>query len=162
MNNQSNIEVKQNTNIIDLFVAGAYKGVNIALKNMLPNVMLAFVIIQALKVTGLLDLIGVYAGPVMALWGLPGEAIAVILASLMSMGGSVGVAAGLLTAGILTPFHATILLPSMYLMGNPVQNVGRCLGTSGVNAAHYPIIIAICVFNALASIWVMRLIMTVL
>ncbi|MEG0797471.1 MAG: YjiG family protein [Acidaminococcaceae bacterium] len=162
MSNPSTNEVKPSTNIIELFVTGAYKGVNIAVKNMLPNVMLAFVIIQALKVTGLLDLIGLYAGPLMGLWGLPGEAIAVILASLMSMGGAVGVAAGLLTAGVLSPYDATILLPSMYLMGNPVQNVGRCLGTSGVNPAHYPIIIGICVFNALASIWFMRLILSVL
>ena len=159
MSNSTSTEAKQNTNVIALFVAGAYKGFNIAIKNMMPNVMLAFIIIHALKVTGLLDLIGVYAGPVMALWGLPGQAIAVILASLMSMGGSVGVAAGLLTAGILTPYDATILLPSMYLMGNPVQNVGRCLGTSGVNAAHYPVIIGICLFNALVSIWFMRLVM---
>ena len=159
MNNSTNTEVKQNTNVIDLFVAGAYKGFNIAIKNMMPNVMLAFIIIHALKVTGLLDLIGIYAGPIMALWGLPGQAIAVILASLMSMGGAVGVAAGLLTAGILTPYDATIMLPSMYLMENPVQNVGRCLGTSGVNAAHYPVIIGICVFNALVSIWFMRLVM---
>jgi len=105
MSNSTSTEAKQNTNIVDLFVAGAYKGFNIAIKNMMPNVMLAFIIIQALKVTGLLDLIGVYAGPVMALWGLPGQAIAVILASLMSMGGAVGVAAGLLTAGILTPYR---------------------------------------------------------
>lgn len=161
MANSNTPQVKPTTNVIELFVAGAYKGVNIAVKNMLPNVMLAFVIIQALKVTGLLDLIGIYAGPLMSLWGLPGQAIAVILASLMSMGGAVGVAAGLLAAGVLTPYDATILLPSMYLMGNPVQNVGRCLGTSGVNAAHYPIIIGICIFNALASIWFMRLVLSV-
>ena len=88
MNNSTNTEVKQNTNVIDLFVAGAYKGFNIAIKNMMPNVMLAFIIIHALKVTGLLDLIGIYACPITALWGLTGQAIAVILASLMSMGGT--------------------------------------------------------------------------
>lgn len=52
----------------------------------------------------------------------------------------------------------TVLLPAMYLMGNPVQNVGRCLGTAEVNAKYYPHIITVCVINALLSIWVMQLI----
>ena len=43
-------------------------------------------------------------------------------------------------------------------MGNPVQNVGRCLGTAEVNAKYYPHIITVCVINALLSIWVMQLI----
>ncbi|HFL6627861.1 TPA: hypothetical protein ACGWGO_004851, partial [Salmonella enterica] len=49
-------------------------------------------------------------------------------------------------------------LPAIYLMGNPVQNVGRCLGTAEVNAKYYPHIIAVCAINALLSIWVMQLI----
>ncbi|MBF9270699.1 hypothetical protein I4I70_16610, partial [Enterobacter hormaechei] len=50
-----------------------------------------------------------------------------------------------------------ILLPAIYLMGNPVQNTGRCLGTAGVNPKYYPHIITICVINALLSMWVMQL-----
>ncbi len=123
-----------------------------------PNVVMAFVIIQALKITGLLDWVGHICEPVMALWGLPGEAATVLLAALMSMGGAVGVAASLATAGALTGHDVTVLLPAMYLMGNPVQNVGRCLGTAEVNAKYYPHIITVCVINALLSIWVMQLI----
>ncbi len=103
----------------------------------------------------------------MALWGLPGEAATVLLAALMSMGGAVGVGGSLATAGALTGHDVTVLLPAMYLivllpamylMGNPVQNVGRCLGTAEVNAKYYPHIITVCVINALLSIWVMQLI----
>ncbi len=46
----------------------------IATTNLLPNVVMAFVIIQALKITGLLDWVGHICQPVMALWELPGEA----------------------------------------------------------------------------------------
>ena len=49
-------------------------------------------------------------------------------------------------------------VPAIYLMGNPVQNVGRCLGTAGVHPRYYPLIIAVCVINALLSIWVMQVI----
>ncbi|WP_444861527.1 nucleoside recognition domain-containing protein, partial [Escherichia coli] len=43
----------------------------IATTNLLPNVVMAFVIIQALKITGLLDWVGHICEPVMALWGSP-------------------------------------------------------------------------------------------
>ena len=114
-------------NVMDMFIDGARRGFTIATTNLLPNVVMAFVIIQALKITGLLDWVGHICEPVA-------------------------------TAGALTGHDVTVLLPAMYLMGNPVQNVGRCLGTAEVNAKYYPHIITVCVINALLSIWVMQLI----
>ena len=136
-------------NIMDMFIDGARRGFTIATTSLLPNVVMAFVIIQALKVTGLLDIVGNVCEPVMALWGLPG--------AVMSMGGGVGVCASLVAAGSLNGHDATILLPAIYLMGNPVQNTGRCLGTAGVNPKYYPHIITVCVINALLSMWLMQL-----
>ena len=147
------VEVIQKKTILDLFIDGARKGFTIGTTSLLPNVMMAFVIIRILDVTGLLQLIGVVFQPVMGLWGLPGEA------ALMSMGGGVGVAMSLYTAGSLDAMQVTVLLPAIYLMGNPVQNVGRCLGIAGVSTKHYPAIILICVINALLSIWAMHFIM---
>ena len=145
-------------NVMDLFIDGARRGFTIATTNLLPNVVMAFVIIQALKIRGLVVLVGHVCLAVMAFWGLPGEAATVLLASLLSMGGAVGVAASLVTAGTLSGHDVTVLLPAIYLMGNPVQNVGRCLGTAEVNAKYYPHIIGVCVINSLLSIWVMQLI----
>lgn len=146
-------------NILDLFIDGARRGFTIATTNLLPNVLMAFVIIRALDVTGLLKLFGTVFAPVMALWGLPGQAAAVLLAAFMSMGGSVGVAASLFASGTLDATHITILLPAIYLMGNPVQNVGRCLGTGEVNSRYYTPIIIICILNSLLSMWAMRAIL---
>ena len=95
----------------------------------------------------------------MGLWGLPGEAATVIIGSLMSMGGAIGILMSLFTQGIMDPIQVTVMVPGIYLMGNPVQNVGRCLGISGVNSRHYFAIIMICLINTLLSIWAMRLIM---
>jgi len=90
---------------------------------------------------------------------LPGQAAAVLLAAFMSMGGSVGVAASLFMTGNLDATHLTILLPAIYIMGNPVQNVGRCLGTAEVDSRYYTAIVGICILNALLSIWVMQAIL---
>ncbi|WP_018704050.1 YjiG family protein [Anaeromusa acidaminophila] len=154
--NEQSPQIKPN--ILDLFVEGARRGFTIGTTSLLPNVVMAFVIIRILDVTGLLKIIGISFAPIMALWGLPGEAATVIITSIMSMGGGIGVAASLYNNGILDPVQVTILVPGIYLMGNPVQNVGRCLGISAVNTRHYAAIIGICIINALLSIWAMRLI----
>lgn len=151
--------VQKKKNVLDLFVEGAKRGFDIGVYSLMPNVVMAFVIIRILDVTGLLKLIGTVFAPVMALWGLPGEAAMVIIASLMSMGGAIGVAMSLYTAGSLTALHITLLIPAIYLMGNPVQNVGRCLGIANVNTKHYAAILGICFINAMLSIWVMHLVM---
>ncbi|TCS81379.1 YjiG family protein [Pectinatus cerevisiiphilus] len=158
MANGETAEVKSK-NILDLFVEGARRGFTIGTTSLMPNVVMAFVIIRILDVTGLLKLIGNVFAPVMALWGLPGEAAMVIIASIMSMGGAVGMAVSLYNADSLTAAQVTMLIPAIYLMGNPVQNVGRCLGIAGVNSKHYFAIIGICVVNALLSIWAMRFIL---
>lgn len=153
----TSIETKKS--VIDLFVDGARKGFTIATTNMLPNVILAFIVIKALQVSGLLQIIGNVCAPIMALWGLPGEAATVLVAAFMSMGGGVGVAASLYTSSILGNADVTLLLPAIYIMGNPMQNVGRCLGTAGVDTKYFGVITAICVLNSLASMWVMRLLL---
>lgn len=158
MANNESAEVKK-PNILDLFVEGARRGFTIGTTSLLPNVIMAFVIIRVLEVTGLLKMIGVLFAPIMALWGLPGEAATVIITSVMSMGGGIGVASSLYVAQHLDAVQVTTLVPAIYLMGNPVQNVGRCLGIAGVNTKHYIAIIGICVINALLSIWAMRLLL---
>mgnify|MGYP002094489331 CR=1 FL=1 len=60
--------------ITDVFVNGAFQGWNIATHSTIPNVLMAFVIIKMLNISGALDFIGTCLGPVMAIFGLPGEA----------------------------------------------------------------------------------------
>lgn len=148
-----------NKNPLDLFVQGAKQGWNIAVGSMLPNVVMAFVIIQILRITKLLDIIGTVAAPVMGLWGLPGEALVVLLAAFMSMGGAVGVAASLLAAGSLTPVHVTVLAPAIMLMGSLIQYIGRCLGTADANRKYWGWHILICIINGLLAMWMMRFLM---
>ena len=78
--------------LTDVFVSGVKRGWGIATGSMLPNVLMAFILIYVLKLTGILDLIGTVCGPVMKVFGLPGEALMVLLAAWLSMGGGAGVA----------------------------------------------------------------------
>lgn len=144
--------------ITDIFVAGARKGWNIATTSTVPNILMAFVIIKVLKISGALDLMAGVFEPVMALFGLPGEAAAVLLGGWMSMGGGVGVAVSLFTDGILTGEHLAILAPAIYLMGSQVQYAGRILGVIGTRAQLIPVMIGISVLNAFGAMLLMRVI----
>ena len=143
--------------ITDVFVSGVRRGWGIATGSMLPNVLMAFVLIYFLKLTGILDLIGNLWGPLMVVFGLPGEALMVLLAAWLSMGGGVGVASSLFAAGTLSLHDVAVLAPAMYLMGSQVQYIGRLLGVVGVPGKYIPVMVLISVINALLSLVVMQI-----
>ena len=143
--------------VTDVFVRGARQGWGIAIGSMLPNVLMAFVIIKALQITGLLKLIGIACGPVMAVFGLPGEAAPVLLAAWMSMGGGVGVAVALFGQGAIDGTHLAILTPAIYLMGSQLQYMGRLLGVVGIPGKMIPLMMALSIVAACVAMIVMRI-----
>ncbi|CZF77766.1 Inner membrane protein YjiG [Grimontia celer] len=143
--------------VTDIFVDGAKKGWNIATMSTVPNVLMAFVIIKALQITGALDAMGTVFSPIMAIFGLPGEAAAVLIGAWMSMGGAVGVVITLFDQGILNGEHIAILAPAIYLMGSQVQYLGRILGPIGTEGRYIPVMIFISVINAFGAMFVMNI-----
>ena len=150
-------EMQEKPMLTDVFVSGVKRGWGIATGSMLPNVLMAFILIYVLKLTGILDLIGTVCGPVMKVFGLPGEALMVLLAAWLSMGGGVGVASSLFAAGSLSLHDIAVLAPAMYLMGSQVQYIGRLLGVVGVPGKYIPVMVLISVINALLSLVVMQI-----
>ena len=144
--------------VTDVFVKGAVQGWGIATHSTIPNVLMAFVIIRALNVAGLLPILGDIFRPLMGLFGLPGEAAAVLIAGWMSMGGGVGVAAALFDQGALTVEHCAILAPGIYLMGSQLQYMGRALGVIGTAGRMIPIMLGISILNAFIAMFVMRIV----
>ena len=151
-------EQANNKLLTDVFVEGARKGWDIAVHNTIPNVLMAFVIIHILKVSGALDIIGKYLGFVMLPLGLPGESIAVIMAAFLSWGGSAGVLVALVQGGTLTAPYIAVLIPGMALVGSTVQYMGRVLGVLGIPGKHYLVLFGICILNAYLAMFVMSLI----
>lgn len=151
-------EQTNNKLLTDVFVEGARKGWDIAVHNTIPNVLMAFVIIHILKVSGALDIIGKYLGFVMLPLGLPGESIAVIMAAFLSWGGSAGVLVALVQGGTLTAPDIAVLIPGMALVGSTVQYMGRVLGVLGIPGKHYLVLFGICILNAYLAMFVMSII----
>ena len=139
--------------VTDVFVKGAIQGWNIATHSTIPNVLMAFVIIAALNVAGLLPILGDIFRPLMGLFGLPGEAAAVLIAGWMSMGGGVGVAAALFDQGAISVGDCAILAPAIYLMGSQLQYMGRCLGVIGTRGK----MMLVSIINAFISMIIMNI-----
>jgi len=153
-NNNNNTPVKSNP--FDIFVIGARKGFSIAINNLLPNVLMAYVIAEILNVTGAMHLIGTVFGPVMGLFGLPGEAITVLLTTWLSCSAGIGIVVSLFAKGVLTPSHITILMPALFLMASQIQYMGRLLGVADVPKKYWPFLMLISIFNSCIGMIVMR------
>ena len=151
-------EPQEKPMLTDVFVSGVKRGWGIATGSMLPNVLMAFILIYVLKLTGILDLIGTVCGPVMKVFGLPGEALMVLPAAWLSMGGGVGVASSLFAAGSLSLHDIAVLAPAIYLMGSQVQYIGRLLGVVGTPGKYIPVMVLISIINALLALLVMQII----
>lgn len=144
--------------ITDVFVEGARKGWGIATSSTLPNVVMAFIIIKALEITGALKGMGMIFAPLMGLFGLPGEAITVLLTSWLSASAGTGVAVSLLSKGTLNVADITILIPAIFLMGSQLQYMGRLLGVADVPKKYWPLLMAVSIINAVIAMLVMRVI----
>lgn len=142
----------------DQFVDGARKGWAIGTNSIIPNLVMAFAIAEILKILGVMAMIGNIFGPVMAIFGLPGEAITVLLTSWISMAAGVGLAASLYKSAVLTPTHITILMAAIYLMGAQLQYMGRLLGVTEVPKRYWPVLFITSIVNAVISMLFMRFI----
>ena len=127
-------------NPFDIFIVGLKKGLNIGLYSLLPNVLMAFVLTYILQLWGVMDFLGHTCGGLMGVFGLPGEAITVLLATWLSCGAGVGVAASLVASNTLTGHDVTILAPAFILMASQIQYMGRLLGVADVPKKYWPVL----------------------
>ena len=82
-------------NALEVFISGLRKGAAIGIRFMLPALIATFVVIEMLQVSGVLRLLAEHVSGVMAVFGLPGEALAVLIAAWASAAGAIGMVAGL-------------------------------------------------------------------
>lgn len=142
----------------EVFVTGARQGWELATKSMLPNLVMAFVLIKVLNVTGLLNYIGMAFEPIMSLFGLPGESAMVLMSAWLSSGGGIGVLLAFMSQGIMDGPDAAIILPSIFIMGGQLQYMGRCLGVIGIKDQMLYVIMLIPIVLAFAALAVMNII----
>ena len=120
---------------------------------------MAYVLITILQKSGLMSVIGTVLSPVMNIFGLPGEAFAVLIASWLSGLEGVAVAATLFSAGTLNPTELTILTPAIFLIGAQIQYTGRILAVMSIPYRLYKYMFSISIINAVISMIIMSLLL---
>ncbi len=152
----SNAPAVQSKNPFDIFVAGLRKGFGVAINNLMPNVIMAFVLAYILQMWGVLKFLGDTCGPIMAVFDLPGQALTVLCATWLSCGAGVGVAASLLASGNLNAHDITILSPALLLMASQIQYMGRLLGVADVPKKYWPFLMFNSLLMAALGMLIMR------
>ncbi len=149
-------KVFKSNNPFDIFINGARKGFAVGVNNLLPNVLMAFVITHMLTLVGIMGWLGDNAGFVMGIFGLPGEALAALLGTWLSCSAGAGIAFSLLTAGHLTTAHVTIMFAAFFLMASQIQYMGRLLGVADCPKRYWPLLMLTSILNSCISMWIMR------
>ena len=86
--------------IVDTFLKGCAKGFKVGIENITPAMILGYVLVYILKETGLMDILGTVMSPVMGLFGLPGEAFAVLISAFFAKASGCATAASMYEAGL--------------------------------------------------------------
>ena len=143
-------EKAKKPSIVDTFLKGCAKGFKVGIENITPAMILGYVLVYILQETGLMDLLGTVMSPVMGLFGLPGEAFAVLISASMYQ------------AGTLTLGQASMMLPACILMGTLIGHYARIVLVTGSNKKWHPLLIGICLLDAAISLIIMRIILAMM
>ena len=145
-------------NIFDSFQDGCRKGWNIWIKNVLPSIIMAYTFIYILETTGLMDLFSDIFAPVMGIFGLPPISIVCLATVFFSRAGGSALAASFVVDGSLTPMQATILLPTMFLIGGTINQWVRVISVCGTRSDRQKYIILMTWVLAFLSLWITSII----
>ncbi len=153
-------ETKKKKGAIEVFMGGARKGLYIGFDQILPAMILGYVIVEFLKLTGIIDILGVIFGPVMGIFGLPGESVVVLLSAFFAKAAGAATAANLFSEGIINAAQATILLMPSMLMGTLVGHYARIVLVSDANPKYRGLLLAVPIIDSVVGMLLMRLILT--
>ncbi|VBB06605.1 nucleoside recognition [Lucifera butyrica] len=165
MANQTAAEInlqKVKPSVVEEFVAGAKKGFYIGAEMIAPAMVLAYVLIQFLEITGLMKGVGTILQPVMAIFGLPGEAVFALIAAFFAKAAGCATAATLYSKGIITAVQATILFPACVTMGTLIGHFVRIVIVSNVDKKWHSLLICVPLVDAAVVMLLTRVVLSVM
>lgn len=157
---EKQVAVAPQKSVVEIFMGGCKKGFYIGVEQILPAMILGYGIVQFLELTGIVPYLGRYFGPIMGIFGLPGEAIMVLLTAFFSKAAGAATAANLFSNGTISAAQATILIIPCMLMGTLVGHYARIVLVANVNPQYRLLLLAVPIFDSVVGMLLMRLILT--
>lgn len=152
-------EAKKDISVVEHFMQGAKKGFYVGVELIAPAMVMAYALIQFLKLSGLMPIIGSALSPVMAIFGLPGEASVVLLAAFFAKAAGSATAASLYMAGTIDAAQATILFPACITMGTLIGHFARVVMVCNVRKVYYPLMFAAPVVDAIIVMYLTKIVL---
>lgn len=143
-------------------MAGAKKGFYIGVEMIAPAMVLAYVLILGLDITGLMKIIGNLLSPVMAVFGLPGEAVVALIAAFFAKAAGAAATASLYTNGTLTAAQATILFPACITMGTLIGHFVRIVIVSNANKKWHKLLLCVPIVDAIIAMFITKIILSIM
>ncbi len=150
------VKEKKKLSAPELFMQGAKKGFYIGVELITPAMVMAYVLLAFLKYLGIMPIIGEVLGPVMGIFGLPGEASLALLAAFFAKAAGAATAASLYAAGTITAAQATILFPACITMGTLIGHFARVVMVCQVRSLYYPVMFLTPIIDAVVVMWLTR------
>lgn len=143
-------------NLLDLFFESCRQGVKIIMNTVLPSVIFGYTLVHFLTMTGLVDLAGKVLAPVMAIFGLPGEAVVVLVAAFFDKLAGATAAAALYEAGTLTALQTGILMAPCMLFGTLLGHYARIVLVAGVRKEDHKWMFIGCIIVSIIGLFMLR------
>lgn len=109
-----------------------------------------------------MDLLGTVFSPVMGIFGLPGEAFAVLISAFFAKAAGAASGANMYATGVLTMSQAAMMLPACMLMGTLIGHYARIVLVSGTNHKWHGLLLVVPLFDAALSLWIMKVLFMVM
>lgn len=155
-------ELEKKPSVITTFLGGCYRGFEVGIKNIVPAMILGYTLVYILQATGIMDLLGQVLSPVMGVFGLPGEAFAVLISAFFAKAAGCGTAATMYAGGILTMGQACMLFPACILMGTLIGHYARIVLVADTNRKWHGLLLAVPLLDAVLSLIIMKIILAVM
>ena len=156
------ITLKPQKSVIEIFMGGCKKGFYIGVEQILPAMILGYAIVRFLGLTGIIPILDTVFGPVMGIFGLPGESVVVLISAFFSKAAGAATAANLYAQGIINGVQATILIIPSMLMGTLVGHYARIVLVADVNPKHRLLLLAVPIFDSIVGMFLMRFLLSVM
>ena len=135
------------------FLEGAKKGIYMAFFTLGPALIMMYPVLRILDITGLMDILSKILGPVMGLWGLPGEGAVVLISGMLNNAAGVAAIANYFEAGVLNGYQVAVITPMAWMIFYFIQNIGRILNVVGTAKRYYVPIFIIAILTSMIVGW---------
>ena len=135
------------------FLEGAKKGIYMAFFTLGPALIMMYPVLRILDITGLMDILSKILGPVMGLWGLPGEGAVVLISGMLNNAAGVAAIANYFEAGVLNGYQVAVITPMAWMIFYFIQNIVRILNVVGTAKRYYVPIFIIAILTSMIVGW---------